>query len=64
MSPPLRNLLVSDILIRFCEQIPYVFVVIWCMGDERMGIPRAVDGIAFGTLTAIERKSSETSALQ
>lgn len=54
MSPALRSLLVSDILVRFCEQIPYVFVVIWCMGDERMGVPRAVDGIAFGTLTAIE----------
>ncbi len=54
MSPPLRSLLVSDILIRFCEQIPYVFVVLWCMGDERMGIPRAVSGVEFGTLTAIE----------
>ena len=27
----LKNLLVSDILVRFCEQIPYVFVVIWCL---------------------------------
>ena len=31
MTPALRNLLVSDILIRFCEQIPYAFVVVWCM---------------------------------
>ena len=30
-SPSLRNLLVSDILIRFCEQIPYAYVVIWCV---------------------------------
>ncbi len=29
MSPDLRNLLVSDILIRFCERIPDLFVVIW-----------------------------------
>jgi MFS family permease len=46
MSPSLRNLLISDILIRFCEQIPYAFVVIWCM--------RNVSGIEFGYLTAIE----------
>ncbi len=29
MSKPLRNLLVSDILIRFCERIPDLFVIIW-----------------------------------
>ncbi len=32
MSPDLRNLLVSDILIRFCERIPDSFVVIWVTG--------------------------------
>ena len=31
MNPAMKNLLVSDILIRFCEQIPYAFVVVWCM---------------------------------
>ena len=31
INPALRNLLISDILIRFCEQIPYAFVVIWCV---------------------------------
>ncbi len=31
MSPLLKRLLISDILIRFCEQIPYAFVVVWCM---------------------------------
>ena len=31
MSPSLKRLLVSDILVRFCEQIPYAFVVIWSM---------------------------------
>lgn len=50
MSPPLRNLLVSDILVRFCEQIPYAFVVIWCMKIVRS----PVTGLQFGILTSIE----------
>jgi len=48
LTPPLRNLLVSDILVRFCEQIPYAFVVIWCV---------TLNGITpfqFGLLTTIE----------
>ncbi len=49
MSPDLRNLLASDILIRFCEQIPYSFVVIWCMR-----VTRAAGGLEFGLLTTIE----------
>jgi MFS family permease len=48
MDVRLKNLLVSDILIRFCEQIPYVFVVIWCL--DRVKISPA----HFGLLTAIE----------
>jgi len=28
-SPTLRELLVSDILIRFCERIPFAFVILW-----------------------------------
>lgn len=44
----LKNLLVSDILIRFCEQIPYVFVVIWCLDFIK------VTPEQFGVLTAIE----------
>jgi MFS family permease len=50
MSPLLKNLLVSDILIRFCEQIPYAFVVVWCMKS----IAAPVTAVQFGTLTAIE----------
>ncbi len=50
MSPALRNLLVSDILVRFCEQIPNAFVVLWCM--ERISQP--VSGLQFGLLTGIE----------
>jgi len=48
MSPDLRNLLVSDILVRFCEQIPYAFAVVWAI--KNIGISAA----QFGWLTAIE----------
>ncbi len=47
-DPKLKNLLVSDILIRFCEQIPYVFVVIWCLDIVKTSPEQ------FGILTAIE----------
>lgn len=30
-TPALRELLVSDILIRFCERIPYAFVILWAI---------------------------------
>lgn len=50
MSGSLRNLLVSDVLIRFCEQIPYAFVVVWCMKSIRAPI----SAFEFGILTAIE----------
>jgi MFS family permease len=50
MDACLRRLLVSDILIRFCEQIPYAFVVVWCMKT----IARPVSAFQFGVLTAIE----------
>ena len=30
-TPALRELLVSDILIRFCERLPYAFVILWAM---------------------------------
>jgi MFS family permease len=47
-SPNLSNLLVSDILVRFCEQIPYAFVVIWVMENNKLS------AVQFGALTAIE----------
>lgn len=50
MNPALRRLLVSDILIRFCEQIPYAFVVIWCMKSIR----EPVTAFQFGILTSVE----------
>jgi MFS family permease len=48
MNPDLRNLLVSDILIRFAEQIPYAFVVIWCIKMN------GISAVQFGLLTTIE----------
>ena len=50
MTPALKNLLVSDILIRFCEQITHAFVVVWCM---KM-IAQPVSAVQFGLLTTIE----------
>jgi MFS family permease len=48
MPGRLRRLLVSDILIRFCEQIPYAFVVVWAL--KNVGI----SATQFGILRAIE----------
>ena len=48
LNAPLRNLLVSDILIRFAEQIPYAFVVIWAVKNN------GITPFQFGILTTIE----------
>ena len=50
MDASLKRLLLSDILIRFCEQIPYAFVVVWCMKT----IAQPVTAVQFGILTGIE----------
>ena len=50
MSPALRNLLVADTLIRFCEQIPYAFVVVWAMQT----IAHPVRADQFGLLRTVE----------
>ena len=47
-NPTLRELLVSDILIRFCERIPYTFVILWAINHS------GIDAQQFGILTAIE----------
>jgi MFS family permease len=47
-NSPMRRLLLSDILVRFCERIPYVWVVIFAM--DYIG----VSGRQVGILTAIE----------
>ena len=47
-SPTLRELLVSDILIRFCERLPYGFVILWAMNHG------GVSAGEYGVLVAIE----------
>lgn len=47
-NPTLRELLVSDILIRFCERLPYAFVILWAMNHG------GVTAEQFGWLVAIE----------
>jgi MFS family permease len=48
MNPSLRNLLTSDILVRFCEQIPYAFVVVWAVNVN------GISPVQFGILTTVE----------
>jgi MFS family permease len=48
---PMRRLLLSDILVRFCERIPYAWVVIFAMdyigiSGERVGILTTVEMLA------------------
>jgi MFS family permease len=50
MNPAMKGLLVTDILIRFCEQIPYAFVVVWSMKV----IAEPISAVQFGLLTTIE----------
>ena len=52
MSGDLRRLLVADILVRFCEQIPYAFVVIWAVGTAKE--PGSISSLQFGVLRTIE----------
>jgi MFS family permease len=47
-TPPLRELLVSDILIRFCERIPYAFVILWALNFAGLNAQQ------YGVLVAIE----------
>lgn len=48
MSKPLRTLLISDIFIRFAEQIPYAFVVVWVMETNQ------ISAVNFSFLTVVE----------
>jgi MFS family permease len=47
-NPTLRELLVSDILIRFCERLPFAFVILWAMNHG------GVSAREYGWLVAIE----------
>ena len=48
MAPALRRLLLSDILIRFCERLPYAWAVIYAMDR------RGVNATGAGILIAVE----------
>ena len=48
ITPDLRNLLVSDTIIRFCEQIPDMLVVLWVVQLNH------ISEVKFGWLSAIE----------
>jgi MFS family permease len=48
ISPSLRKLLTSDVLVRFCEQIPYAFVVVWVVNVN------GITPLQFGILTTVE----------
>jgi MFS family permease len=50
MPSALRRLLAADILVRFCEQIPYAFVVLWCLRE----IDSPLSATQFGILTTVE----------
>jgi MFS family permease len=47
-TPALKELLVSDILIRFCERIPYAWVIVWALNHG------GVNAQQYGVLVAIE----------
>ncbi len=47
-TPALRELLVSDILIRFCERLPFAFVILWAMNHA------GLNAAQYGWLVALE----------
>jgi MFS family permease len=52
-TPALRELLVSDILIRFCERIPYAFVILWAMDSGRVTAQQFGYLVTFEMVTAM-----------
>jgi MFS family permease len=54
MPTGLRNLLLSDILVRFCERIPDAFVVLWATRT----VLHPVSELTFGWLSAIEQMTA------
>jgi MFS family permease len=52
VNADLKQLLVADILVRFCEQIPYAFVVVWAVGTATA--PGPVSALQFGVLRTVE----------
>jgi MFS family permease len=52
VNAELKQLLVADILVRFCEQIPYAFVVVWAVGTA--SAPGPVSALQYGVLRTVE----------
>ena len=52
-TPALRELLVSDILIRFCERIPYAFIILWAMNHGGVTAQQFGYLITFEMITAM-----------
>jgi MFS family permease len=52
-TPALRELLVSDILIRFCERIPYAFVILWAIDHGGVSAQQFGYLVAFEMVTAM-----------
>lgn len=52
-TPALRELLVSDILIRFCERIPYAFIVLWAINHGALTAQQYGYLVAFEMITAM-----------
>ena len=52
-TPALRELLVSDILIRFCERIPYAFVILWAIDHNGLGAQQYSYLVAIEMVTAM-----------
>lgn len=52
-SPALREILVSDILIRFCERIPYAFVILWAMDSGGVTAQQFGYLVTFEMITAM-----------
>ena len=52
-SPALRELLVSDILIRFCERIPSAFVILWAINHGGLTAQQFSYLVAFEMVTAM-----------
>jgi MFS family permease len=52
-TPGLKELLVSDILIRFCERIPYAFIILWAMDSSGLTAQQFSYLVAFEMVTAM-----------
>jgi MFS family permease len=52
-TPGLKELLVSDILIRFCERIPYAFIILWAMDSGGLTAQQFSCLIAFEMVAAM-----------